>query len=141
MAAEGSWGASAACHAYPRELLVWSGSEGTVAPVRGGVKEARGGAWQDAGVDIPEDLINLKRQFYAREAELAEVTARMPPSMAIAGGEAEVSAADQDAWDALWRAQGETVRAIHCHPAFAGLSLPERFKLDEDASKAARASS
>lgn len=92
-----------------------------------------------ADLDIPEDLIALKREFYARDLEMAELAARMPPSMAIAGGEQEIPEADRAAYDALWKAQGETVQAIHCHPRFQGLSMPERFKLDEEVSKAARA--
>lgn len=114
------------------------------------MKEARGGppcagvpAWHDPHVtdpSIPEDLIELKRRFYTAEQELAELAAHMPPSMAVSGGEQEISEADRAAWDALWRAQDELVQAIHRHPTFEGLNGPERFKLDEAASKAARAS-
>lgn len=92
-----------------------------------------------ADLEIPADLTELKRAFLAQEQRLAEVAARMPSSMAIAGGEAEVSEADRAEWDRLWSEQGETVLAIHRHPALVNLSRQEQDALQAAAAKAARA--
>lgn len=71
--------------------------------------------------EIPADLIQAKRDFYAAEAHLATMTD-----------------ADSDAWRDAFTHQAELALAIHRHPAFEGLDQIARHKLDEAASKAAR---
>jgi len=92
-----------------------------------------------ADIEIPTDLIQLKRRFYELDKLQSDVAARMPSSMAIAGGEAEISEADREEYDALGAEQQQLVLAIHRHPALEGLSQKERYELQEAASAAERA--
>lgn len=80
--------------------------------------------WHDRRVTdgIPADLIQAKREFYVAEAALAAM-----------------SDADADVWREAFTRQAELALAVHRHPAFEGLDQVARFKLDEAASKAARA--
>lgn len=71
---------------------------------------------------IPEALIQAKRDFYAAEATLAGM-----------------GDADADAWQAAFNRQVDLALTVHRHPAFEGLDQVARFRLDEAASKAARA--
>lgn len=90
-------------------------------------------------LEIPTDLIQLKRDFLRQETDLAEVAARMPSAAAIVAGEATVTPDDQTAWDVLWQQQDETVRAMHRHPALDGLTHQQRADMQAGAMRAARA--
>lgn len=99
-------------------------------------------AWHDRRVsdlEIPADLIQLKRDFLRQEMDLAEVAARMPSAAAIVADEATVTPDDQTAWDVLWQQQDETVRAIHRHPALDGLTRQQQAEMQAGAMRAARA--
>jgi len=74
--------------------------------------------------EIPADLIALKREFYATERELAELSNAEP--------------ADPGRWKATHDRLGDLAVAIHRHPALQALPPVERLKLDQAASKAAR---
>lgn len=74
--------------------------------------------------EIPADLIELKRQFYATERELAELSGADP--------------ADPGRWNATHSKLGDLAVAIHRHPALQALPPVERLKLDTAASSAAR---
>lgn len=83
--------------------------------------------WHDqhvSDVEIPADLIELKRQFYATEREIAALAAAEP--------------ADPGRWKATHDKLGDLAVAIHRHPALQALPPVERLKLDLAASKAAR---
>lgn len=73
-------------------------------------------------MQIPEDLIQAKREFYAAEQQLAAM-----------------GDADSKAWQVAFTRQAELALAIHRHAAFEGLDQMARYRLDEAASKAARA--
>ncbi len=82
----------------------------------------------DAEVD--PDLIRAKAQFYALEDSHAKYCASLP---------AEPTEAQRERVRDEQRALTEAALRIHRHPAFKGLSQVERYRLDEAASKAARA--
>lgn len=71
---------------------------------------------------IPADLIQAKRDFYAAERRLAEL-----------------GDADPQTWRAAFEEQAALALVVHRHEAFTGLDQVARYKLDEAASKAARA--
>lgn len=81
--------------------------------------------------DIPADLIRVKAQFYALEASHAEYVASLP---------SEPTEDQRGRLQDEQRALTEAALRIHRHEAFEGLSQLDRHKLDEAASKAARAS-
>lgn len=89
--------------------------------------------------EIPADLIQLKREFIATDAELAALSKAMPSGRAIIAGEATEDPADRARWNVLHDRRGTLAEDIHRHEAFKGLSQVDRYKLDEAASKAARA--
>lgn len=89
--------------------------------------------------DAPADLIALKREFLTADAKLSALARTLPSSMAIAGSEADFTEDQRAAWDGLQATLGELAVQIHRHPAFEGLSRPDRLKLDQEASREARA--
>lgn len=89
--------------------------------------------------DAPAELVALKLEFLTADAELSALARTLPSSMAIAGGEADFTEDQRAAWDGLQATLGELAVWIHRHPAFEGLSHPERLKLDQEASRAAKA--
>lgn len=106
---------------------------GTVAPVRGGGKEARRQSGRIRGVpetDAPAELVALKLEFLTTDAELAALARTLPSSMAIAGGEADFTEDQRATWDGLQATLGELAVQIHRHPAFEGLSGPDRLKAE-----------
>lgn len=91
-------------------------------------------------IEAPADLVALKREFLAADADLTALVATLPSSASIAGGEAAFTEDEQRAWDRLQAARAELAVQIHRHAAFEGLSGLERLALDEAASRAAKAS-
>ena len=89
--------------------------------------------------DAPAELVALKLRFLTVDAELSALARTLPSSMAIAGGEAELTEAQRAAWDGLQGTLTELAVRIHRHPAFEGLSGPDRLKLDQEASRVAKA--
>ncbi len=89
--------------------------------------------------DAPAELVALKLEFLTVDAELAAFARTLPSSMAIAGGEKELTEAQRQAWDDLQGTLTDLAVRIHRHPAFEGLSGPDRLKLDQEASQAAKA--
>lgn len=90
--------------------------------------------------EIPDSLLALKRDFIETDAELAALSKTMPSGPAIIAGEAAEDPADRARWNVLHDRLGTLVEDIHRHPAFEGLSQVNRYKLNEAASRAARAS-
>lgn len=90
-------------------------------------------------IEIPADLIDLKREFIRVDSELAELSRTMPPGKAIIAGEATEDPADRARWNVLHDRLGTLAEEIRRHPAFEGLSQVDRYELDAAASKAARA--
>ena len=79
--------------------------------------------WHDQRVSdtqIPDDLIQLKREFYEAERALATLSD------------------DPVAWRATHHRMGDLAVAIHRHPALQALAAVDRLKLDAAASRAAR---
>ena len=74
--------------------------------------------------DVPADLIDLKRQFYETERELAEL--------------AKANPFDSVRWQVTHGRLGDLAVAIHRPPALQALAPVDRLKLDTAASRAAR---
>lgn len=89
--------------------------------------------------DAPAELVALKLEFLTADAELSALARMLPSSVAIVSGDAELTEAQRAAWDGLQGTLTELAVRIHRHPTFEGLSHPERLKLDQEASRAAKA--
>ena len=91
--------------------------------------------------EIPDDLIQLKRDHVAVQDEIAALADTMPKSTDIVAGVAKVSPEQQAQWSVLHDRLGTLTERIHRHPAFENLDQIARYKLDAAASKAARTTS
>lgn len=90
-------------------------------------------------IEIPAGLVELKREFIRIDDELAALSRTMPSGAAILAGEVAEDPADREHWNALYARQGELAVQIRGHEAFKGLSQMQRYQLDTEASKQARA--
>lgn len=90
-------------------------------------------------LDIPADLIDLKRRFIALTQQQESLAKELPSSTAIAGGKAAFTDEQRAGWDRLRAELGDLAVQIHAHPFLASLPMAERYKADEAASKVARA--
>jgi hypothetical protein len=88
--------------------------------------------------EIPADLIQLKRDHIRIQGELAALSKTLPNPLAVVAGTAEDDPGGREQWTALHAELGDLTMQIHRHPAWDGLSMPDRLKLDQEASRAAR---
>lgn len=88
-------------------------------------------------LEIPADLIALKRHFTALLDRQAQLAAALPSSPAIANGQAALTTEQQDAWTRIQAELTETALQIHQHPHLAALQPLDRYKADRAATKAA----
>lgn len=75
---------------------------------------------------LPDDLIQMRRDFLAVQERLAAAGREMPSHAAVAAGEAEVTAEQKEAW---WAAQDESRRlavAMHGHPFWETVEAGDR---------------
>jgi hypothetical protein len=88
--------------------------------------------------DLPEDLLQMRRDFLAAERRLSELGEAMPAPTAIAAGEAEVPDEQREEW---WTVQAECRRlavGIQTHSWWA--SVDNRQKAERALRDAADAS-
>ncbi|MEV4096987.1 hypothetical protein [Streptosporangium saharense] len=69
-----------------------------------------------ANYDFPDDLIAAQRAFWEADARVREVTDRLPSSIAIAAGEAEVSDEQRAELDRVRAARLEALEVQNRHP-------------------------
>ncbi|MFF4414547.1 hypothetical protein ACFYY8_18635 [Streptosporangium sp. NPDC001559] len=70
--------------------------------------------------DFPDDLIAAQRAFWEADAQVKEVTDRLPSSIAIAAGEAEISSEQHEELDRVRAARLEALDALNNHPWWGG---------------------
>lgn len=89
-----------------------------------------------ADYDLPEDLIQLKRDFLAADAECREIAEQLPSSVAVLAGEAEPDLGRQAQLDAARARRLEVVRQLYRHEWWA--TVDNRYQADVALTKAAK---
>lgn len=67
-------------------------------------------------IDVPPDLVQLRRDFLAAKQALHDLGASMPAPTAVATGEAELSDDQRAEWEAAHARSRDLAGEIHRHP-------------------------
>lgn len=71
-----------------------------------------------AGYDIPQDLIDLQKAFWAADNHAAQLVAGLPLGVDIAAGEAEIPDETRKLVDEARRERSRLVAELYGHPWF-----------------------
>lgn len=74
--------------------------------------------------DLPDDLIQLKRAWYAADVRRTELAAAEPAPTAIAALEADLSDEQRQAWADAHAELLRLTEALHAHPYWAATDDP-----------------
>jgi len=91
-----------------------------------------------ADYDLPQDLIEAKKAFYADEARCQELVDAEPSPTAIVALEAEISDEQRQALAEAREHRLQLVETIHRHPFWATVEAGDRMKVQAQLRKAAQ---
>jgi hypothetical protein len=92
-----------------------------------------------ADYELPEDLIEAQRAFYAAEARCAELVAAQPSPVSVAALEAEVGDEQRQALAAAREERLQIVERLHRHPFWSTVDAGDKMKVQAKLREAARA--
>ncbi|MFI7113931.1 hypothetical protein ACIBK9_46975 [Nonomuraea sp. NPDC050227] len=91
-----------------------------------------------ADYELPQDLIDAQKAFYAAEARCAELVAAEPSPVAIAALEAELSDEQRQALAAAREERLQAVEVLHRHPFWKDLPAGDKMKVQAKLREAAK---
>lgn len=92
-----------------------------------------------ADYELPQDLIDAQKAFYAAEERCQELVDAEPSPVSVAALEAELSDEQRQALAAAREERLQAVEALHRHPFWATVEVGDKMKVQAKLREAARA--